>query len=153
MRDTNTFACPPLLDAYFCYSKASPSVPQPGQEIQFSQVLIISISHVPTYCSMAFTVEPILITVITPMELPSQALCDLLAHLPSGQYEALHEDLFCCSLEDDQRCITFDDSSTHQGDETGIVLYDLDDIDVSLTFKLEILCSNKKLSMNLRSKN
>lgn len=45
-------------------------------------------------------------------------------------------------METNEWHLAFDGSSTHQGRGLGVVLYDPDDINISLSFNLEFPCSN-----------
>lgn len=85
------------------------------------------------------------ITVINPKKLRSQALADLIAQFLSEKCEPLYEEVpgeEICSLETKEWCLSLDGSSTYQGGDTGVVLYDPEGINVSLSFKLDFPCSN-----------
>lgn len=87
------------------------------------------------------------ITIVTPRELRSQPLLDLLAQFYSRECKFLHENLPCkeiCSVKTREWRIGFNGSSTYRGSGAGVVLYDSDDISASLSFKLEFSCSNNE---------
>lgn len=85
------------------------------------------------------------ITVVNLKKLRNQALSDLIAQFSSGKCEPLYEELpgeEICSLETKVWRLAFDGSSTHQGGDAGVVLYDAEGVNISLSFKLEFPCSN-----------
>lgn len=49
-----------------------------------------------------------------------------------------------CSVETREWRLAFDVSSTHRGGGARVMLYALDGTDMSLSFKLELPCSNNK---------
>lgn len=75
------------------------------------------------------------------------ALSDLLAQFPSKEQEALYKDLpgeEVCMVKDCEWSIHFDGSPMNRGGRAEIVLHAPDDTDVSLSFKLDISCSNNE---------
>lgn len=52
-----------------------------------------------------------------------------------------------CVIETEEWCLAFEGSFTHWGERggTGVMLYAPDDIDISLTFKLKLFCTNRKV--------
>lgn len=83
--------------------------------------------------------------VVTPKGIRNQAFSDLFAQFPTGEHETSHEELPCeevCSLETKEWCFVFVCSSTHQVKGAGVVLYDPDSTNISLSFRLEFHYSN-----------
>ncbi|KAG5562371.1 hypothetical protein RHGRI_005194 [Rhododendron griersonianum] len=84
-----------------------------------------------------------------PRAVKSQALADLLAHFPSGQYEPPSEDLpgddfQAAQAEVGEWSLSFDGSSTAKGGGAGVVLTAPSGGKINLSYKLDFHCSNNE---------
>ncbi|XP_059658416.1 uncharacterized protein LOC132304703 [Cornus florida] len=84
-----------------------------------------------------------------PRAIFSQAMADLIAQFPSGNFEPVHDDLphdefgsACCADQSMMWTLSFDGSSTSTGGDAGVVLTPEQGKVQNLSFKLTFGCSN-----------
>lgn len=90
------------------------------------------------------------ITCKAPKAVKSQALADLLAHFPSGEYEPPSEELpgddfqAAMATSEGEWALSFDGSSTFESGGAGIVLTSPSGTEINLSYKLKFTCSNNE---------